>query len=252
MSSNANVDRYLREWMEDGPSELPDRVLDQLALQLDATAQRRRRQFPWISPGDERMKRLFLSIAATAVLLVAAVGVYATVDSIPGVGGAPDTEPNRFVSERHGYTLELPGESWRVIQFPGTWALGTAFSDGDSGVDRAIDTDAPSGPFVLVNSQAVPQGMTFDEWLDDHREAHARAFPTCILANSEPAEMDGVDAVYDLIACSSDLSVEVSAMRGGRAYVLRVFGPSPPWDPHPVMEEWLGRFSFANGQTGDR
>lgn len=252
MSTNADVDRSLREWMEDGPSELPDRVLDQLVSQLDETTQRRPRQFPWITPGDEPMKRLFLPIAATALLLIAAVGVYANVNNERRLGGAPDTEPNRFVSERHGYALELPGESWRVIQFPGTWDVGTAFSEDTKGVDRAIDADATGGPFILLNSQAVPQGMTFDDWLDGHREAHMRAFPDCILADSEAVEMDGVDATYDLIACSFGPSAEVTAIHDGRAYVLRVFGPSSPWDPQPVIDEWLGRISFTSAPRGDR
>jgi hypothetical protein len=40
---------------------------------------------------------------------------------------------------------------------------------------------------------------------------------------------------------------EMVAFHDGRAYSLRVYGPSlPTWDPRTAIDEWLERFAFTD------
>lgn len=90
MSTDRDVERIVRSWMDEGVTALPDRVLDLVLDQLPATPQRRAswlaRRFPLLNNNIVRF-----GIAAAAVVLVAIVGI----TLLPRVGvGGPDASPS--------------------------------------------------------------------------------------------------------------------------------------------------------------
>ena len=89
MSTDRDVTRIVRSWLEEGATALPDRVLDIVLDQLPATHQRRswwpaRRLHEMNTP-------LRIALAAAAVLVVALLGI----SLLPKVGGvaAPAVTP---------------------------------------------------------------------------------------------------------------------------------------------------------------
>jgi hypothetical protein len=88
MSTDRDVTRIVRSWLEEGATALPDRVLDAVLDQVPATSQRRAlwpaRRF------RELNNALKFTMAATAVVVVAIVGINLLPRS-GGVGGPVQT-----------------------------------------------------------------------------------------------------------------------------------------------------------------
>jgi hypothetical protein len=87
MSTDRDVNRIVRSWLEEGVSALPDRVLDTVLDQLPATPQRRAW---WPARRFADMNNIAkLAIAAAAVVVVAIVGF----NLLPKSGGAGGPGP---------------------------------------------------------------------------------------------------------------------------------------------------------------
>lgn len=84
MSTDRDVDRIVRSWLEEGVTALPDRVLDNVLDRLPATRQRR----PWwpARRWQELNTPLRITLAAAAVVVLALVGV-SFIPRTGGVGG---------------------------------------------------------------------------------------------------------------------------------------------------------------------
>lgn len=205
-----------------------------------------------------------LRFGIAALVIVAAMagfGLLSGGQGEPRLGSGPDPTPSPppsseptagpvlFTSDRHGYALSLPDDQWQVIEHSGSWATGGTFSESDSGVDSLMRNGSLGNPFILFNSQEVPEGTTLEEWIADYDEANRTVFPQCTTVSTEPAELDGEDGQFRRYGCDDgDLqSAELVALHAGRAYAVRVFGPSgPDYDPRRVLDEWLARFEFTD------
>ena len=113
MSTERDVERIVRSWMDEGVTALPDRVLDLVLDQLPATPQRR---VPWLA----RMFSLTnnpLGLALAAAVVVALVlGI--SLLSRPRVGDNPQPTPTPRPSAS---PISLPGATWPLE--PGTYSL---------------------------------------------------------------------------------------------------------------------------------
>jgi hypothetical protein len=90
MSTDRDVTRTVRSWLDEGVTTLPDRVLDAVLDQVPATPQRRSWWPAWrFSDMNTYAKAAF---AAAAVLVVAIVG-YQFLPSNGGFGGLPTVAP---------------------------------------------------------------------------------------------------------------------------------------------------------------
>ena len=87
MSTDRDVTRIVRSWLEEGVTALPDRVLDTVLDQLPATRQRRA-WWPARRFGEMNTAARFLS-AVAAVAAVAIIGALA----LPRAGGGPGASP---------------------------------------------------------------------------------------------------------------------------------------------------------------
>ena len=89
MSSERDVTRIVRSWLEEGATALPDRVLDNVLDLVPATRQRRA---AWPARRFADMNNLVrIAIAAAAVVVVAFVGINLLPGSGPGGPGATPT-----------------------------------------------------------------------------------------------------------------------------------------------------------------
>src|SRR5215213_8793852 len=87
MNRRSDIDRVLQVWMTDGPTAIPDRVVDVVASRI--AVQRQRRAWPF--PGRTNVTTQIKLVATLAAALVVAVVGY---NLLPGTGpGAPTTAP---------------------------------------------------------------------------------------------------------------------------------------------------------------
>ena len=95
MSSDRELTRIVRSWMEEGVSALPDRVLDDVLAQLPVTPQRR----PWWRAWRTHLMNSTLKFAAAgAAVVVAAVVVMALYFNRPAVVPASSPSPGQSPS----------------------------------------------------------------------------------------------------------------------------------------------------------
>jgi hypothetical protein len=137
VSTDRDVTRIVRSWLEEGATALPDRVLDAVLDQVPATSQRRSR---WPARRLNEMNNpLKLAIAAAAVLVLALVGM----NLLPGRGGiagpAPSPTPN-------------PTQTSRPTQLPSPTP--------SSNVD-VTGSFAPGATYAITDSCCVASRMTF-------------------------------------------------------------------------------------------
>jgi hypothetical protein len=95
MSTDRDVTRIVRSWLEVGVTALPDRVLDSVLDQLPATPQRRAWWPAWRT--QEMNGPLKIGLAAAAVVAAVAVGLYLLPRQGGGVG-SPGVTPSPVVS----------------------------------------------------------------------------------------------------------------------------------------------------------
>ena len=93
MSTERDVNRIVRSWMEEGVTALPDRVLDAVLDQLPATPQRRATWWR-VQRYIEMNKPLAIGlVTAAAILVLALIGLNLGPVSGPPPGGEPSTPP---------------------------------------------------------------------------------------------------------------------------------------------------------------
>jgi hypothetical protein len=148
MSTERDVTRIVRSWLEEGVTALPDRVLDNVLDRLPATHQRRplwsvRRLHHMTTP-------IRIAVAAAAVLVIAVLGL----NFIPKQGGvgsptltasspSPSPSPSPTPSPAASPTPS-PSSPQAVIRFP-----------------DAMDVSFGPGAYRVADPFTLPFGITF-------------------------------------------------------------------------------------------
>jgi hypothetical protein len=114
MNQRSDVERVLSLWLADGPSIMPDRVVDVVADRI--SRERQRRRLPWRHNDMTLSLKLVAAIAAVLVIAVVAWAVLPPGRS-PGVGGQGST-PSPESSSR-------PSATPLTYRWPGALAAGT-------------------------------------------------------------------------------------------------------------------------------
>ena len=136
MSTDRDVTRIVRSWLDEGVTTLPDHVLDDVLDQLPATPQRRSKWWP-ARRLLETNKALAFGMTAAAVVIVALAGI--TLFGSGGVNiGGPEPTPT-------------PNPSPAALPSPGSLAPGTYLVD---------DPESNPAPTTFT----VPAGWTVDEF----------------------------------------------------------------------------------------
>lgn len=91
MTDDRTLERAARSWLEEGPTQAPDRAVD-AALARIQTVRQERDLIPWRLPTMTSASRAMAGIATLAVVLV--IGLIAIVPRLgPGFGGQPTPSP---------------------------------------------------------------------------------------------------------------------------------------------------------------
>jgi hypothetical protein len=141
MSSDRDVTRTVRSWLEEGATSLPDRVLDEVLDQLPATRQRRAWWPAW--------RILQMNTPLKVAIATAAIGLFAVVGL--GVGLAPR-------SEGPGGQVAAPSPSPSPVTMPsGSLAAGTYV------VTPFAVPGSQEGALCMIPAQAGCEETTADD-----------------------------------------------------------------------------------------
>lgn len=170
MNTTIDFDRLARAWLDEGPTELSDFVLDTALEGVHMTRQRRALRAPWRFPDMPALSRATAVAAVALVAVVAAGAIYVNVNS-PGDSGSsptPTAAPTAntpgisgwktYTSAAYGYTISYPDDWTVVARATRKWQPGDAEEapswdiflnpeavDGDSMVFQALQFPAPAG-----------------------------------------------------------------------------------------------------------
>ena len=151
MSTDRDVTRIVRSWLEEGVTALPDRVLDNVLDQLPATPQRRSLWPAWRF--REMNMPIRLAMATAAVVLVAVVGINLlpqnessgpAASPVPTATPMPTTSPSATPAAYAEPTFLAPGS---YIISPSTTDPGFTFTVADGWEGRfAVIWKGRDGP----------------------------------------------------------------------------------------------------------
>lgn len=140
MTHERDIERILGHWFGDGPSEVPDRVMDVVADRIERQPQRPAWRLHWREPTMNTMLRAAAGIAAVLIVAVGAIYVLRPAPA-PGIGAPPATSsPSPAGSPSAAPTLKATTSSMfqptLSVSAPGDWTV----NDGD----RTFGLDAPA------------------------------------------------------------------------------------------------------------
>ena len=234
-----NFDDRLSDWLEDGPVDAPDRVLDTILAAFPSIPQRRAAsRVRWTFPQMNGYTRALAAIAA--VIAIAIGGLILTKPSGSNVGGpnpsptastSPSSTPRAtptpidsstwvpFTSSIHGITVSHPAD-WAVAPATVTWPRRTEAPPPPNAMLDAFTS--PDGMAFVVVSQAVPHGTTTESWLATYEREGAARYPAeCWPA---PALMERVSVAGEVAWIHGEFDgcgfTEAIVFAGGRVYEL--------------------------------
>jgi hypothetical protein len=149
MSTDRDTTRIVRSWLEEGPTVLPDRVLDAVLDQVPATRQRRALWPAWRLLPMNTPLRLAGGIAAVAVVAVLGFALLSGPGGLVGTGQTPGPSPTTRptpVPSPTPIAVEVTGPSASLD--PGTYV----FSDAG----KVDTTSVATGRFTFT----VPAGWS--------------------------------------------------------------------------------------------
>ncbi len=100
MSDDRKFERNARAWLELGPTDAPDRVVEDALLAIETTSQERDLRLPWRLPIMNSASRLAAGLVAAAAVLV--VGVVLVGPRLGGVGtiqASPSPSPSPIATQ---------------------------------------------------------------------------------------------------------------------------------------------------------
>jgi hypothetical protein len=183
MSTDRDVTRIVRSWLEEGRTALPDRVLDTVLDQLPATPQRR----AWWPA--RRLREMHIptriAVAAAAVVALAVVGALAlprpsgVATSPPSASAAPPVSPASSASAAPSASTApppaIPSDSPSTLNHVGRFAPGTTYTIDDPccvGPSRMTFTVPATGwaafDPVFVGKNVAGGGDVFDLYFSPH------------------------------------------------------------------------------------
>lgn len=165
MNRRFDIDHALQAWLEDGPNQLPGRVLDVTAAEIDDIPQRRP---SWLSRGktaDDTVNRTAISALGVAVALVLSIGVYGSIAGAPTSDGpgatnrqsmSPTAREPVFEVALHYYTTD--GDRGGILaRVPEPTRIQARLPEGwvSTGSSITNDPDEPDEAAIAISFWAV-------------------------------------------------------------------------------------------------
>ena len=242
MTTRPTFEERLADWLEDGPADAPDQILETVLAAVPSIPQRRAAvRVPWRNPFMNGYTR---AIAGAAVIVAIAVGalLFASTSPSSNVGGPASASPTHsaaptssaaaspapietstwtgFSSLRHGYRINYPSD-WTIKPATAPWPQGSDAPSPPNPVLDVFTSPGPDGPLFVVVSQPLPEGVSANAWLTAYEQAGAARFPAVCwpaVADMETVTVDGQQAwIHGDPTCGF---TEAVAIAGGRVYEL--------------------------------
>lgn len=226
MSSDRETTRIVRSWLDEGVTQLPDRVLDAVLDQVPATPQRR---VTWWPSGQHRATNISMAVAlAAAVVVIAVTFIGSGLLSGDRVGGPGADEATPSPTSP---AMELP--SGQVKLDPGTYKLRDGFP-------ADVTFDVPDG-WEACAYRDVEQGVcsrTQDLGGVAFLVVENVVVNPCDTRLPDPPAGRSIDAFLSAVASLSGFSVTepVDVTRGGLAG--RQVIVTAPADPPCQLLTW--------------
>ncbi len=255
MNTRHPFDQRLTDWLEDGPADAPDQILETVLAAFPSIPQRRAAlRVPWRNSSMNGYARVLAGIAAIVAIAVGAL-ILRPGSSSSGVGTTPSVSPSpsaqasvpigwtTYTSSRFAYTIGYPADwvatpatqDWPSIDFPDK--SGQAH-DGFSGTS--------TGPSLFVSSVPLTGGKVAADWLAELDSFNADH--VCHLSKPRTITIDGVSARQeDGVCMGSDQMIEVVMANDARFYQINLFGQSGPFTDadRATLDRSLASFHFG-------
>jgi hypothetical protein len=264
-----DFDQLSRLWLQEGPTELSDRVLD--AALADIHGHRQRRTVLGVPWRFHPMSNVIRAVAVAAV--IAAVGIAgiaflvrptagpatspaptpaATAGPTPSTGPSqsptalPSASPaaiplTTFTSSLLGYSVGLPG-GWTQADMPDSLAE-TLYPGPDANQAERFVSPIQS-PWLVVSSPTLGV-LTPAEWLARSKEPGSDN--GCRVLGSEPRTVAGIDTEQDILACSNEIVLLATVVHDDRIYQI-AYGYLAGNDAasREQFRQVLASFAFSN------
>jgi hypothetical protein len=287
MSHLPAFEDQLGDWLEDGPVDASDRLVDNVLAAFPSIPQRRRAlPVPWRRSPANGYARVLVGIMAVALIAVggslvlkpgATVGgpkpspTSSATASAPGnaprsavpsapAGAAPSTSPaaspidtsawKAYTSKRHGFSMRYPG-AWILGPATAPWPAGTLPAGAGDPMLDWLSPD-PGAEFMTtfdVTSQPVPAGTTSQKWLTDYESSGPRT-TYCFPA---PADMEqtiiGGHPAWVHGGVPGCGFTEAIVFAGGRVYLLN--GYSGSFFDRALFRAFVSTVTFSPSKADD-
>lgn len=158
----------------------------------------------------------------------------------------PSASPSSAVveSERHRYRITVPPD-WTRVEYDGEWTALEEFGVGVEVPGEDVIDSSTLGAFLVMNSMAIPDGMSGEAWLAALDAIVQRALPADCPATASTAMVAGVEAVVLTQACGGTSIIGRSLVHGGRGYYVTTVAPTDG-DAGPILEQMVSSIEFLD------
>ena len=272
MTSDRDIDRVLDQWFTERPTQVADRVFDEVADRIGRQPQ----QQAWRVLGrDSHMTsylKPLLAVAAVVAIAVAGIAIFRQ-PSDSGVGGAatPAPSPSSTASASPAPSTSAVFPPWFTAQSDGAGILpagnattrrfvsGSTFSVPDGWVNDVdtsefyrlfLDTPANEAEFALSEG---PAQHIFMGIVDTPAVTPCEA--VVVTQGSTAAELADSLVANEALVTSEPIDVTLGGLTGARvdAYVDPAWTGSCTGPEEPATKEakdYRGRFIFLDGPNG--
>lgn len=261
MTRASRFEDHLTDWLEEGPTDAPDRVLETIQAALPSIPQRR---VAWRVPWRFFPMNGFARWVAGAAAVIIAVGGLALLNQSPSASvGRPPTSPppsvappsassaaidttnwNSFTSIRHGETLRYP-RGWTAAPASEPWPAGV---DPTDSMQDIFSLPTNGDQVFSAVSQRLPSGETGLEWLANYELQGATYHASVKQCWPAPADMEHTTVAGSPAWVHGGCGfIEAITVVGGRTYVMQL------WNSYdrPLFDAFLSTMTFTPARADD-
>jgi hypothetical protein len=170
----------------------------------------------------------------------------AAASSAPSVAASPSPPAGEvFVSSRHGYQVAVP-EGWRVKEFGGTWESLDQFSPGSEVPGEDVVGPIGLAAFMVMDSMAIPEGTTPEEWLADFNARVMDGLPENCPGTVGSGEVAGEPATVIEQPCGRAVVVGRSLVHGDRGYYFTTMHTEDDLEAKAILDEVVASVTFTD------
>lgn len=265
MNTRHPFDQRLADWLEDGPADAPDQILETVLAALPSIPQRRAAlRVPWRTSSMNGYTRMLAGIAAVVAIAVGVlilrpgpsssrIGAGQSVSPAPSASASSVPTPEALASVPIGWKTYFSSRFAYAIAHPADWPVTPAtadfpdpvFPDKDSTEHDVFGGPSTNGRMLFVSSVPLKADKTPADWLvqlDNTNANHA-----CQLSMARTVTVGGASAREEEMVCmGTDHIVEVVMANQSRLFQINLFQSVAVTDAdRATLAGFLASFQFG-------